>query len=216
VVLEQLGFGRYKMPLKKDRPGHSMIVAIAIFLILLMAVNSSAHFSLLATFDGANHLNNNFTNILTLKGSGSISGYKINDTNGNGKWDEGEKGIKGWNINLIGKDKDKKNTEENDFYEFMDTPEEDDDLQDTYHSGSVVEYNSVENDGVEGWDVGKKIIPGWTVNLINKSGAAYIKYQTITDENGYYEFTNLPDSEYLAKRKNAEQLDAYKPNSQAY
>jgi RHS repeat-associated protein len=33
---------------------------------------------------------------------GSISGYKINDTNGNGRWDAGEKGIPGWHISLIG------------------------------------------------------------------------------------------------------------------
>src|SRR3989304_3255031 len=34
----------------------------------------------------------------------SISGYKINDTNGNGKWDVGEKGISGWTIEIMGKD----------------------------------------------------------------------------------------------------------------
>lgn len=34
--------------------------------------------------------------------TGSISGYKINDTNGNGKWDAGEKGISNWTIRLIG------------------------------------------------------------------------------------------------------------------
>lgn len=34
--------------------------------------------------------------------TGSISGYKINDTNGNGKWNAGEKGISGWNIRLVG------------------------------------------------------------------------------------------------------------------
>lgn len=32
--------------------------------------------------------------------AGSISGYKINDTNGNGKWNAGESGIQGWNITL--------------------------------------------------------------------------------------------------------------------
>jgi hypothetical protein len=30
----------------------------------------------------------------------NISGYKINDTNGNGLWDSGEQGIHGWNITL--------------------------------------------------------------------------------------------------------------------
>ncbi len=41
--------------------------------------------------------------------TGSISGYKINDTNGNGKWDAGENGISNWTIRLngiIGKGKD--------------------------------------------------------------------------------------------------------------
>jgi hypothetical protein len=30
----------------------------------------------------------------------NLSGYKINDTNGNGLWDSGEQGIHGWNITL--------------------------------------------------------------------------------------------------------------------
>ncbi len=34
--------------------------------------------------------------------AGSISGFKINDTNGNGVWDAGEMGIENWNIRLIG------------------------------------------------------------------------------------------------------------------
>ncbi len=34
--------------------------------------------------------------------SGSISGFKINDTNANGKWDASEKGISNWTIRLIG------------------------------------------------------------------------------------------------------------------
>ncbi len=34
--------------------------------------------------------------------AGSISGFKINDTNGNGRWDAGEVGIEEWHIRLIG------------------------------------------------------------------------------------------------------------------
>ncbi len=34
--------------------------------------------------------------------AGSISGYKVNDTNGNGNWDASEKGISNWTIRLIG------------------------------------------------------------------------------------------------------------------
>ncbi len=37
---------------------------------------------------------------------GSISGYIINDVNGNARWDRGEKGLSGWNISLIGSSKD--------------------------------------------------------------------------------------------------------------
>lgn len=32
--------------------------------------------------------------------AGNISGFNINDINGNGKWDTGEAGIQGWNITL--------------------------------------------------------------------------------------------------------------------
>ncbi|MFZ3166103.1 MAG: PKD domain-containing protein, partial [Candidatus Methanoperedens sp.] len=58
----------------------------------------------------------------------SISGYKINDTNGNGKWDAGEKGISGWNIKLVSIGNDRKNilkeirTDALGFYEFDDLP----------------------------------------------------------------------------------------------
>lgn len=34
--------------------------------------------------------------------AGSISGFKVNDTNGNGRWNAGEKGISNWTIRLIG------------------------------------------------------------------------------------------------------------------
>lgn len=38
--------------------------------------------------------------------AGSISGYSINDINGNGKWDTGEKGLQGWTIRLTGTSKE--------------------------------------------------------------------------------------------------------------
>lgn len=69
-------------------------------------------------------------------GRGSISGYKVNDTNGNGFWDKGEKGIQGWTIYLIGfiqQDtgyghgnkiiKRQVKTNKNDYYEFKNLPE---------------------------------------------------------------------------------------------
>ncbi|HMB45596.1 MAG TPA: PKD domain-containing protein [Candidatus Methanoperedens sp.] len=41
--------------------------------------------------------------VASLNVAGSISGYKINDINGNGKWNAGESGISGWKIKLVGK-----------------------------------------------------------------------------------------------------------------
>ena len=72
-------------------------------------------------------MNNNFTNMMKKPlGTGSISGFKINDTNRNGRWNFGEKGIPGWTIRLTGKNdrriKDEMITDENGFYEFSDLP----------------------------------------------------------------------------------------------
>ncbi|MCE8425609.1 MAG: PKD domain-containing protein [Candidatus Methanoperedens sp.] len=59
---------------------------------------------------------------------GSISGFKINDINGNGKWDAGEKGISRWNITLVGINNDGKiilreiRTDTIGFYEFVNLP----------------------------------------------------------------------------------------------
>jgi peptidoglycan/xylan/chitin deacetylase (PgdA/CDA1 family) len=63
---------------------------------------------------------------------GSISGYKINDTNGNGKWNAGEKGISNWTIGLNGTTGKGKNakvirkeilTDATGFYKFDNLPE---------------------------------------------------------------------------------------------
>ena len=55
--------------------------------------------------------------------NGSISGFKINDTNGNGKWDAGEAGIQRWNISLknatTGALIASNLTDANGFYQFM-------------------------------------------------------------------------------------------------
>ena len=61
----------------------------------------------------------------TINSNGSISGYKINDTNGNGKWDEGEKGIQGWTIVLKAGDfhiNEETVTDASGFYKFDDLP----------------------------------------------------------------------------------------------
>jgi serine-aspartate repeat-containing protein C/D/E len=59
---------------------------------------------LLITLLGKDVTNQNFMNqpIESADQRLIISGYKINDTNGNGKWDLGEKGIPNWTIRLIG------------------------------------------------------------------------------------------------------------------
>ena len=41
--------------------------------------------------------------VTSINVAGSISGFKINDKNGNGKWNIGESGISGWKIKLVGK-----------------------------------------------------------------------------------------------------------------
>ena len=87
----------------------------------------------LVNLAGLNVMNLNFTNQLMIQPVGGvISGYKINDTNGNGKWNAGEKGISNWIIKLIGitgKGKDYKVirietfTDDMGFYKFDNLPE---------------------------------------------------------------------------------------------
>ncbi len=58
----------------------------------------------------------------------SISGYSINDINGNGRWDTGEKGLQGWTIRLTGTSKEgtyiRKEilTDATGLYKFQDVP----------------------------------------------------------------------------------------------
>jgi hypothetical protein len=60
--------------------------------------------------------------------AGSISGYSINDINGNGRWDTGEKGLQGWTIRLAGTGNEgmyiRKEvlTDATGFYKFQDVP----------------------------------------------------------------------------------------------
>jgi hypothetical protein len=169
--------------------------------------------------------------------TGSISGYKINDTNGNGKWNAGEKGISGWNIKLIsiGKGRDgiilkETRTDTQGFYEFADLPAgkyiiKEEKQKGWKHTSSTVRYidlkkgqNSMNNNftnilkkpvgmgsisgfkindtnGNGRWNVGEKGIPGWTIELISKDDS-HIKDETVTDENGFYEFNDLPKGNY--------------------
>ena len=130
--------------------------------------------------EGEKSINNNFTNMLKKSqpiGKGSISGYKINDINGNGIWNEGEEKLPGWKIFLIGQAKNhKKNNDEDN------------------------EENDDENEGVEEALNHETIKPLWSVNLLRK-GKGNIKLEIETDENGYYEFTNLPDGKYHVREQ---------------
>jgi protocatechuate 3,4-dioxygenase beta subunit len=65
---------------------------------------STSPMSQMVTINGADMPNVNFTNMLlppTPAGTFTISGSKVNDTNGNGVWEPGEMGIEGWIIMLL-------------------------------------------------------------------------------------------------------------------
>jgi hypothetical protein len=76
------------------------------------------------TVENMDVTNVNFTNQVTvLKGTFNISGFKVNDTNGNNVWETGEMGIENWNIMLLndtGAQIASTSTNASGFYEFMD------------------------------------------------------------------------------------------------
>lgn len=49
---------------------------------------------------------------------GSISGYKFEDVNGNGEWDEGEPALEGWTVILSGDEDNDRETDEDGYYSF--------------------------------------------------------------------------------------------------
>ncbi len=74
------------------------------------------------TIAGSDMMNINFTNQPPTVATFNISGFKINDTNGNGIWDAGEMGIENWNINLLndtGVQLANTSTDASGFYQFM-------------------------------------------------------------------------------------------------
>ncbi len=84
---------------------------------------------ILVTIENRDVTDVDFLNHATvLPTTNSISGFKINDLNGNGKLDAGEKGLPGWNIRLIGigpdthRVKKETTTDENGFYSFENLP----------------------------------------------------------------------------------------------
>jgi hypothetical protein len=74
------------------------------------------------TINGADKININFTNQPPTPVGINISGFKINDTNGNGVWNPGELGIENWNIMLLndtGVQLANTSTDASGFYQFM-------------------------------------------------------------------------------------------------
>ncbi len=74
------------------------------------------------TIAGSDMININFTNQPPTTATFNISGFKINDTNGNGIWDAGEMGIENWNISLLnetGVQIANTSTDASGFYQFM-------------------------------------------------------------------------------------------------
>jgi protocatechuate 3,4-dioxygenase beta subunit len=89
--------------------------------------------SMPVTVENMDVMNVNFTNQVTViptptptpppQGTFTISGFKVNDTNGNNMWDSGEMGIENWNIRLLnattGTQIASTSTNASGFYEFM-------------------------------------------------------------------------------------------------
>ncbi len=87
--------------------------------------------SRIVTINGMDEMNVNFTNTLRPTPpsvTNTISGFKINDLNGNGRRDAGEEGLPGWNIRLIGIVPEtagintEKTTDDRGFYSFENLP----------------------------------------------------------------------------------------------
>jgi uncharacterized surface anchored protein len=101
---------------------------------------------------------------------GSISGYKINDTNGDGRWNVGEKGIPGWTIKLIGKDdsniKEETVTDENGFYEFNDLPKGNYRIQEEMQTGWQHTSSDIKN--IELKNGQKSVNNNFTNRLVKK------------------------------------------------
>ncbi|MDH7498265.1 MAG: SdrD B-like domain-containing protein, partial [Syntrophomonadaceae bacterium] len=66
---------------------------------------------------------------------GKIWGYKYNDQNGNGSWDEGEPGLQGWTINLGGDKTASTTTGSDGYYEFPNLPAGDYTLSEVQQQG---------------------------------------------------------------------------------
>ncbi len=153
---------------------------------------------------------------------GKISGYKWNDLNGNGVWDQGEPALSGWTVNLAGPINDSDVTDGNGFYEFTGltvgqysvtevqqngwiqtsvSPVAIDVVSSTnsqnnnfgnFGRGSISGQKFNDLNGNGAWDQGEPTIADWTIYL--NDGQNIVSTQT--NGNGFYTFSNLGPDDY--------------------
>lgn len=160
---------------------------------------------------------------------GSISGFKFNDLNGDGNWDAGEPGASGWLISLLDEENnvvDAVSTDANGFYSFdallpgiysliedllagwtqtgapsgvvLSAGEESEDNNFFNFEQGVIsgyKYHDLNRNGAR--DQNEPTLPGWEINL---TGAA--SDSVLTNQAGYYEFTNLGPGTYHVSETN--------------
>jgi protocatechuate 3,4-dioxygenase beta subunit len=156
----------------------------------------------------------------------NISGFKINDTNGNGVWDAGEKGIENWNIKLFnnsGTQAASTSTNASGFYQFTNL------IPDRYNvteetktgftpTNSTVKAIIVENMDVINVNFTNQVtvtppqtfnISGFKINGTDNNGMGIENWNimllddtgaqiasTMTDDTGFYNFTGLTNGTY--------------------
>ncbi|MBI5404815.1 MAG: DUF11 domain-containing protein, partial [Candidatus Kerfeldbacteria bacterium] len=174
---------------------------------------------------------------------GKISGYKFNDLDGNGTWDQGEPGLAGWTIQLSGAAAAADVTDANGYYEFtgllygtysvqevqqngwLQTSTNPDDIdvisgtdsQDNnfgnFALGSISGRKFDDLNGNGTWDQGEPTIQGWTIYLNDGDNLS----STQTDANGIYAFSNLgPDSYTISENLVTGWIQTFPPQNGTY
>ncbi|MCP4105010.1 MAG: Cna B-type domain-containing protein [Desulfobacteraceae bacterium] len=174
---------------------------------------------------------------------GTVSGTVFNDTDGNGVQDTGEEGIEGVTVELLDEDENvvaTTTTDEDGTYAFTDIPEgsytvkenDPDGYSDTSSSTIPVNvpadgsanadfgeqqkgtvsgnvFNDTDGDGKQ--DPGENGIGGTTVELVDENGK--VVATTVTDENGSYTFTGVPEGTYTVRQTDPSGLTSTTPNT---
>jgi len=156
---------------------------------------------------------------------GSISGYKFEDVNGNGVWDNGEPALENWTINL-NDDEDSDTTDVNGYYEFtglsagaydvtetqqngwmQTTPNpstinlaNDEDVTDinfgNFELGDITGRKYNDENG-DGSIAGDPTLNGWTIRLYDAGENPWVLVDSyVTAGDGQYEFTDLTPGNY--------------------